>query len=206
MIKFPGEFAALVKHMHITTMPLDGCAAMRMTCIAGRHRHLRCEACGKCFHTEKALQAHQRVRHQKHSKAARYIGTPAVCPFCCIQFSSRTRLIAHLSERRVFVKRCVTCGHVVRAGLVAPVPVEEFDKACAADRTARSLARKRGNTQPISDWPAKRLCTGGSLASASAKARTQALQSDAAHLLTGNVLDWSALRPVKLVTSDHLAH
>ena len=95
----------------------------------------------------------------------------------------------------------MTCGDVVRSGLVAPVPNESFSKASAADRVARANARKRGRTQPMAGFPAKRLCTFGSLAYAADVAK-RTLIGDASSLLVAeplpeNVLDWRSLRPTK---------
>ena len=75
----------------------------------------------------------------------------------------------------------------------------------------RSNARKRGQTQPKSECPAKRVCTHGTLASAAIAAKRVLLDSacDAHDPLPENLLDWRALRPTKRLKAksslDYLA-
>ena len=99
----------------------------------------------------------------------------------------------------------MTCGDVVRSGLVAQVSIESFSKACAADRTARTNARKRGHTQPKAEFPAKRLCTIGSLAHAAGVAKRAFVEAASSSLasepLPDNLLDWRSLRPTKRLRS-----
>ena len=119
--------------------------------------------------------------------------------------------MAHLAEKRVRGKRLLTCGFVVRSGLVDQVPAEIFERAVLNDRLVRSNARKRGQTQPKSECPAKRVCTHGTLASAAIAAKRVLLDSacDAHDPLPENLLDWRALRPTKRLKAksslDYLA-
>ena len=118
--------------------------------------------------------------------------------FAWFDFSSRTRLVAHLAETRARGKRLLTCGAVVRAGLVAQISPEEIAAASRQDRLARSDSRKRGHTQPPAIWPAKRLCSGGTLAVAAAQAQKR-LRDSCADLVPRNAVDWQALKPTKRI-------
>ena len=164
--------------------------------------HMRVSYGHKCTHyqevrpTRKSLAAHMRTKHTKCSDTARFIGMAPVCPVCCIRFSTRTRLLAHLSETRSRGKRSATCGSVVRAGLVRKVSDEIFSRATECDRVARSKARKRGCTQPLAAWPAKRLKCGGSLVAAACEARKRLLDLDPS-LLPANAVQWELLKPTK---------
>ena len=155
-----------------------------------------CAECGEVFPNRKSLLSHTRVKHSRWSDCARAVGPSSCCPVCCMQFSSRTRLIAHLSEIRSRGKRIITCGGVVRAGSVREVPQEAFQKASRDDREARRKARKRGCTQPLSVWPAKRLRCGGSLAAAASEAQSR-LRDRAPELVPPNAAEWTQFRPVK---------
>ena len=196
MLKFPGAYSALIKNIHVTTMPLDRRKDIVKLCSPGP-LHLACSECSASFYTEKALLAHRRVKHEKHAKTAKYVGRCTLCPVCCTKFASRTRLVAHLAEQRARGQRGTTCGHVIRAGLVRLPSAEDFEHACESDRAKRAHARKRGKTQPLAEWPAKRLKTGGSLANAAEVARKKAIKNGLGDQLPTNILVWSELRPVK---------
>ena len=123
--------------------------------------------------TSKALEAHVRKIHDTTCPTAKFLGDSSVCPVCSVQFSSRARLQAHISETRIRGARLINCGCVIRAGLVKPAGSDCFAKASLADREARKVARKRGMTQPRSEVHAKRLRIGGSLALVASLAKAE---------------------------------
>ena len=84
----------------------------------------------------------------------------------------------------------------MRAGLVNIVLSEVLKKAAEGDREARRDARKRGSTQPLADWPAKRLRCGGSLVAAASDAHKRLLESNPS-LVPANVVQWGRLKPTK---------
>ena len=188
----------------LRTMPLDRPAAglerIKLSSSQGLGARAlcghECTHCTSAFATRKALATHMRVKHTKCADTARFIGILPVCPVCCVRFSNRTRLVAHLAEARSRGKRIVCCGAVVRAGLVKMVPSEVLKKAAEGDREARRDARKRGSTQPLADWPAKRLRCGGSLVAAASDAHKRLLESNPA-LVPANVVQWGRLKPTK---------
>ena len=106
-------------------------------------------------------------------------------------------------------RRLITCGDVVRNGLVDPVSEDAFSKACAQDRKLRNEARKRHLTQPKADAPAKRLRCTGTLALAAVQAKRALLDSRdyvsapgdyVQHaLIPENLVDWALIRPCKRV-------
>ena len=123
-------------------------------------------------------------------------GASAVCPVCSMQFSSRTRLQAHITESRVRGSRLINCGCVIRAGLVEPAESVSLAKAVLSDREARREARKRGMTQPRSVVHAKRLRIGGSLALAASSAHAERQKRDP-ESIPANALDWLDIKPAK---------
>ena len=194
---YPQEFAALVRKLVLHTMPLDKVVG-KISKIESQASTHKCLQCGAGFQSRKALLTHIRVKHHQCSDTSRVVGVDPVCPVCMTRFSSRTRLLAHLAETRVRGKRVLTCGTVVRAGLVAHISPDDLATARLQDRHARSDSRKRGHTQPLASWPAKRLCSGGTLAAAAAQAQKR-LRECLPELVPSNAVDWQALKPTKRI-------
>ena len=110
----------------------------------------------RSFRLHALLQKKQKKKHTSVSDVARFVRKSPRCYVCSTAFSTRPKLLAHLSESRSKGQRKSKCDGVVRSGLVAPVPDAEFREAHEADRKARGLVRKRGHTQPLCTVPAKR--------------------------------------------------
>ena len=97
---FPSAFAQLVRRMHIVSMPRDKARPEQRENACPGSAAFPCAECGEVFPNRKSLLSHTRVKHSRWSDCARAVGPSSCCPVCCMQFSSRTRLIAHLSETR----------------------------------------------------------------------------------------------------------
>ena len=126
----------------------------------------RCSDCAMagldcCFVSEKGLLAHKRKVHGHRSSLRRFLDASGICPICCCIFSSRTRALAHLTEKRNRSKTNRTsCRDVLLAGNFCPLLDETVEKLDLSDKIARAQARKRGHTQPIAGFFAKRTTCG----------------------------------------------
>eukprot|EP00973_Karenia_brevis_P074454 10345847-Karenia_brevis.AAC.1 len=102
------------------------------------------------FPTEKARNMHERVCHGFRSSAQLYADSSCTCRSCGTRFSTRLRLIAHLSDRRR--TRCLDhCKNHT-----SPLPKHLADELGEQDRMYRTAARKAGRTQPLSTGRAVR--------------------------------------------------
>ena len=191
---YPAEWAALVRTMSFASMPLDVASARKSdssTCSrAGRYK---CTHCSASFGTSKALGSHCRAKHKSRTGLSCYVGLSKRCPVCMVSFSSRTRLLAHVSDSRNRGMRALTCHDVLRAGLCAPVPEAEHSEACQADRALRRTARRSGHTQPLSEAPAKRRKVTSGLVSIEVPDREDDVPS--------NQFQWRSLPPAKRLRS-----
>ena len=112
-----------------------------------------CNQCqGGCtFASDKALRAHMRAEHKTQTEMRYYAGGDAICQCCRTTFSSRLRLIAHISDARgPTCRQRLLCSGVV-------LPVEEVVRLDTSDREARRVARAAGHTQPISSKAATKI-------------------------------------------------
>ena len=107
-------------------------------------------------------------------------------------FSCRTRLIAHLSDKRLRGSREFNCRQVVLlSGFVVPVQDHEYLDAHLQDRECRKSARKRGHSQPLSFFCVKRAKVSMTLA----ESARRCIEDD--HEVPSNFLDWSIVPPAK---------
>eukprot|EP00973_Karenia_brevis_P073785 10255529-Karenia_brevis.AAC.1 len=96
------------------------------------------------FASERALRSHQRSKHGLRSSVKCYADADGRCKACRTTFSSRLRLIAHLSD-----KRRTACLRFCTAH-VQPLSTAESDRLDMQDREERKAARRAGHTQPLS--------------------------------------------------------
>jgi hypothetical protein len=157
----PGAWRQLVAELHFFDSPLDAAATSKHTSSLGHFNEHICVACLETgcpaiFVSEKALMCHQRSKHGQRNPLRIYLDGSGVCPVCRAQFGSRTRALAHASERRHRGKTSVTCRSVLEAGGIAPLSADRVAALDAADGKCRREARKQGHTQPVVEVPAKR--------------------------------------------------
>ena len=158
---WPNQWAQLLKKFSPVTTAADGAAGRALSqkrggevCIADS---FRCPTCAAAFGTGKALAQHRRIRHGERMQARRFVGADCSCPVCGIKFASRTRVLAHLAEKRSRGKHGgVPCGSAITSGRWAPLPPALIDVLDSADRTERAAAWKRGWTQPHAEVHASR--------------------------------------------------
>ena len=184
---YSAEWKQLVKSLHITTMEFD-VAGTSQSVLHSKTGDFACKMCDCQFTSSKALQAHERSKHSRFSNVSKYVGKSLRCCVCGQTFSTRPRLIAHLSDRRSRGRKVFTCNAVLTTGLVSPVCEHEFAEACLADKGLRKEARKRGLTQPCTVFHAKRIKIGATIAS-SALLATEDVPS--------NMLIWCNVHPKK---------
>ena len=129
-----------------------------MTLVADYTCHLCAHAGrGRCkFFSQKALESHMRAKHKARNPLRQFLDATGVCPVCQGQYGTRTRALAHVSERRQRGKSTRTCRAVLEAGVLPPLPPDVVAKLDDLDRMARKRAFKQRHTQPVAIAPAKR--------------------------------------------------
>ena len=109
----------------------------------------RCDLCVDCtFASERALKAHKRAKHQVRTEIRFFADEDGQCQCCRTAFSSRLRLVAHLSDARRPSCREWMFVHGSKLDETRVAELDELDKA------ARNTARAGGLTQPLSRGPA----------------------------------------------------
>ena len=133
-------------------------------------------------------------RHVKVADISRYVGMSRRCCVCVTLFSTRTRLIAHLSDKRLRGSRVYNCRHVVlSSGFIEPVKEDEYQDAHMLDRENRKTARKRGHSQPLSTFCVKRAKIGMTMAECMKRCTENNDE------VPSNFLEWSTVPPNKRV-------
>ena len=108
-----------------------------------------CVHCSRVFPTWRALGMHMRMQHQEASSKFGpkwFDSESAACPICGSGFSTRLRLVAHLSEKRTRHGRAPCFTQVEPHMRITP---EECARLDEIDREARRAAKKKGHTQPL---------------------------------------------------------
>mmetsp|Transcript_15780 Transcript_15780/g.40697 ORF Transcript_15780/g.40697 Transcript_15780/m.40697 type:complete len:447 (+) Transcript_15780:64-1404(+) len=59
-----------------------------------------------------------RFKHGVHNALTRYVDGSGVCPVCCTAFSTRTRLLSHVAERRLRGRATPTRGMILATGAI----------------------------------------------------------------------------------------
>ena len=114
-----------------------------------------CSVCKKAFPTYKQMSAHARSAHGRMSDFRVKIGNISRCPVCETEFYTRSRLLRHLSERRVRSKaRGEPCQTALLRLQLPDVPNEEFQKLEAEDASTRRSYRRGGHRTILSEIPA----------------------------------------------------
>jgi hypothetical protein len=157
----------------------------------------RCSACGASFANAKALESHRKAKHKTRAAFTSMIGSSRVCPCCHVEFSTRTRLLAHISEKRNRGGRKYSCNMLFAAGLVRPLGEDELSSAYAADTEARTLARKAGHTVPITENLAKRPKVGTTVLEQQLNMRKRNAAGVVVPTLPSNAVQLDKLRPLK---------
>ena len=147
----PREWKEIVKTWTTTVDAFD-CTNAAICRSRGDSEHVACR-CGLVLKSARALAMHERMKHAAGSTVKAWAGATGVCCVCGTQLSTRLRLIAHLSDRRIRGNRQPCCSLLHRFPQVEAAEQHRLDEL---DKLARSAARRRGNTQPLSAAPAKR--------------------------------------------------
>ena len=161
MKHWPAQFAQLVK-LYAPTSTAADCSSRealkkKRGCEAQASNTFPCATCSACFDSAKALAQHRRIRHGERMQARQYVGADSSCPVCGVQFSSPTRVIAYVSEKRVWEKDgAVPCGETIASGRWAALPAAFLERLSLADRAERAAAWKRGWSQPHAEKFASR--------------------------------------------------
>ena len=107
----------------------------------------KCTVCSYAADSQRALDMHSRVAHGKRCEIRRWAADSGICVVCQTTFSTRLRLIGHLTESRIRAGR-QPCRQELH--LYPQLPDEEIARLDAIDREARLKARRQGHTQPLS--------------------------------------------------------
>ena len=110
-----------------------------------------CGTCGVCFEGDRALRCHEQVAHKKGTTVKNWAPVSGTCCVCGIKFSTRLRLIAHLSDSRPKGGKPHCRASLGRYNAIDNGDVEGMDEL---DRQARRVARRVGRSQPRSAGPA----------------------------------------------------
>ena len=126
----------------------EPCPIPKKPCtVDAAESNFQCSRCMKSFITRKQLVTHERRSHGIRAAPRLWAGESAECPVCHTRFSTRTRLIAHLSETRVRYGR-----HPCRSklDLFPQIPEAECRRLDELDRLARGAAQRAGHSHPLS--------------------------------------------------------
>ena len=163
--QFPAEWQAYVSTFHTRSMRMDIAlepkSDQQQRCrndMQGLHICDVCEAEGKhaAFANARALYCHMRQKHRLRNPLKRYVDGSLRCPVCAVQFESRIRVIAHVSEKRMRGKSQVSCRLMLEQGTFPTVPAALLTQLDEQDRLSRRVARRNGKSQPKVHVPAKR--------------------------------------------------
>jgi hypothetical protein len=164
MARYPAEWHELVDSFHVVVdsfekmggTDADGTSELGK----GRFKCGECAAIGAtaCFRTEKALDAHRRVRHAFRNQLKKYVDESGKCPVCHVQFSSRLRCIAHVSEKRKRARSAPTtsCREALMGGAFMSVSDDLLNAFDERDKLSRRDAVRVGRTQPKAAYTASR--------------------------------------------------
>ena len=120
--------------------------------------------CTECLHegsritfaSGKALQCHRRVKHGVRSCLKSFVDDSHTCPVCHTKFSSRLRVIAHLSEKRKRGRASTTCGSKLLTSNCERLPDSVVSSLNARDASEVRAAKRKGRVQPQVSFSAKR--------------------------------------------------
>ena len=102
-----------------------------------------CQVCTvHAFPTRKALSAHQRTKHGMKSPMRFGADATGVCPVCLTSFSSRIRLLYHLTDGRR-----TKCGDAIEAGTYPELSQSRVDELDESDRLETRGVYREGRTQ-----------------------------------------------------------
>jgi hypothetical protein len=149
MTQSPEEWRALVDSLFYTESVCD-----RVKTVS-HDLALSCEICGlmgPCFATNKQLAQHQRIKHGMTNEVKQHIGKESICMRCKVEFNSRLRLIAHVTDRR----RNECKQHYLRN--VRALSDAEYRELEEADKAALREARRAGHSHVIAKRPARTAC------------------------------------------------
>ena len=160
--EYPHVFKELIQQFIFGTGAYDVSATRASYDITyggvGAFSCVECAAAEKPIHfaTERALKSHARRAHGARNPLRVFLDNTATCPVCEGSYGSRTRCLAHVSEKRCRGKSAVTCPASLESGLYTPLPAVEVERLDVIDRSFRKTARALGHTQPVALAPAKR--------------------------------------------------
>jgi len=116
----------------------------------------RCDICEDAFGSHRSLAAHRWSKHRIKSSVRQYVGDISSCPICKVEFHTRSRLIKHLSERRVRAKgRTRTCQDLFLNSSPLLIPQSDFLELEKRDALILARSRRQGHTNVISKLPSK---------------------------------------------------
>jgi len=115
--------------------------------------HLVFNLCSACpaFSSHKALAQHCRIKHRALNAMGFYAHQDGICRACGSSFSNRSRLFAHLTDRRR-----QACRDILLASPAYRLSGEEVAALMEIDREKASISKKLGHSHILSSGPAKR--------------------------------------------------
>ena len=180
---FQGEFLDLVRSFVLYEMDLDA-ALLTSRCeprppgtIDIVVPKFSCIACNAVFASARALATHTMAAHKQRSNLRCYLDASAICPICPVQFGSRIRCLAHVSERRKRgTSQALSCRERLELGEAPMLDSSLIAALDEIDRRLRFEARKSGRAQPLVLVKATRSLTRGCPDEPSRPKRKRALE------------------------------
>jgi hypothetical protein len=163
---YPSAWKSMLHQLHLTSLPIDAQRAKKNVCQMAGVQAYQCDQCQKIgkstsFPSMKALLCHMRKLHGVRNMFRQFVDSRAICPVCRVQFETRIRAIAHLTETRCRGRMKQTCRKAIEDGRFEPLPARIVTILDTADARCRKHARAAGKTQVTVRVPAKRARTRG---------------------------------------------
>ena len=156
--EFPNMWREIV--MRYST-PRDDVVSCLKQSGSGLTNVFKCDLCaGASFETGKALAQHKRMKHCVKSTVCSSLPDTSVCPICHADFRCRSRLISHLSDKRIRSKtRGTNCYYLFLNNTRVAPSEDEQRRLQNAHQKAIRTARLNGHTHVLADLPAQRSAT-----------------------------------------------
>ena len=146
--RFPHQWKRQVRSWIHTSSVLDGSATKGGCKRKTQNEYVfKCGTCGVCFEGDRALRCHEQVTHKKRTPVKHWVPVNGTCCVCGVKFSTKLRLIAHLSDRRQEEGKPPCRASLGRYDAIDSCEVVRMDEL---DRQARRKARRVGQSQPRS--------------------------------------------------------
>ena len=138
IIEEPRAWAQGLACVHFTQSRLDATRPVEGVALGS----VPCDVCGAMFADQRSMQSHRRSKHKIRAPQRFYADSDGMCCVCLINFQSRLRLIAHLSDTR----RDKCWQRICSSRDFPKLPDHKVDELDEIDRVARRNAQRQGRS------------------------------------------------------------